>query len=429
MGSLRWLGKALDVAEVQKITVGGTWASTETLTLTVNGKNIVIILGTDVSTAQVATAIKEAWNGDTQTGTGDHTFSETGNNIPEFNEITATVSGSVVTLTHDTKGIPFTLSLAETSTSGTLTPSTTTAGTGKHFWDNADNWDTGAVPVNSDDVFIDNNAVSIKYGLAQSAVTLTSLTIGSTYTGEIGLPEVNSTGSEDYVEYRARYLNIKSTTVTIGRGDGTGSGRILLNTDSAQTTLNVVNTGTSVETNVPALIWKGTHASNEVNISAGSVGIGFFGGESATVATLRIGGDGVGGRPDVHCGSTVTMTTLTMSDGDVFLSSGLTTVDKRGGTLTIYNGNVTTLNERGGITYYMGAGTLTTVNIDGGGLVNCDRDLRGRTFTNTSIYEGGSLISRQRTITFSNAPQLVRCGLGQVTLELGENISLGVTYL
>ena len=44
-----------------------------------------------------------------------------GQQFGEFAEVTATVSGSVVTLRGNTPGVPFVVSVAETSASGTLT--------------------------------------------------------------------------------------------------------------------------------------------------------------------------------------------------------------------------------------------------------------------------------------------------------------------
>jgi hypothetical protein len=221
MATTRWLGRALATAQVDSIAVTGTWAAADTVTLTVNAKVITVTVGATVTTAAVATAIKEAINGDTITG--DATRSEDGDNVTEFTEFTAEVSSSTVTVTGATKGVPYTLAVGyATAGNGEANLTNTTAATGPWHWDNAANWSNAAVPVNSDDAIVENTDVPILYGLAQTAVTLTSLTINASFTGTIGLPSENAGG---YEEYRATYLAIKATTVTIGGGEGQGSQR------------------------------------------------------------------------------------------------------------------------------------------------------------------------------------------------------------
>jgi hypothetical protein len=182
MATVRWIGNALPVQQVTTITIAGTWATGDIATVTMNGKDISITIGTDATTTAVALALQEAISGTDQTGTGDHTFSVTnGQTIPEFREVTATVASAVLTLTADTLvGKPFTVTTSETtaSTDGVVgTPSTTTAATGPHHFDNADNWSTGSVPVDADDIWFDSGSVSCLYALSQSSVTPSSINI------------------------------------------------------------------------------------------------------------------------------------------------------------------------------------------------------------------------------------------------------------
>jgi hypothetical protein len=53
-----WTGNAAAVQQIQTITIAGTWLSTETHTVTINGKQIVVTLVGDETTSVVATAIK-----------------------------------------------------------------------------------------------------------------------------------------------------------------------------------------------------------------------------------------------------------------------------------------------------------------------------------------------------------------------------------
>ena len=64
-------------------------------------------------------------------------------------------------------------------------------GSGSQPWTTGANWSLGAAPVSTNDVFILNGSSDINTGLAQSAVTLASLTIGSGFTGTIGAAAIS----------------------------------------------------------------------------------------------------------------------------------------------------------------------------------------------------------------------------------------------
>lgn len=146
MATKRFTGAALAEADTKTIAVSGTWGTNDTATLTINGRDLALTVGTDTTTTNIATALKEMINGDTQTGTGDHTFSETGDNVGEFAELSATSSAATVTVTASTKGIPITMTgTVSTASTGDMTITTTNAGTGPADWSNADNWE-GAIP-------------------------------------------------------------------------------------------------------------------------------------------------------------------------------------------------------------------------------------------------------------------------------------------
>src|SRR3970040_2704259 len=107
MANKRWLGRAGAVAEVNTITIALTWAAGDTITVTINAEDLLVTIGTLVTTAQVATTLKQAWEGETFTDTTATVRpSGGGPDFTEYSEITATVSGSVVTLAGDTAGGP-----------------------------------------------------------------------------------------------------------------------------------------------------------------------------------------------------------------------------------------------------------------------------------------------------------------------------------
>lgn len=415
MASPRWKGAAQAVAQVNTVTVGGTPANGQvyTVTMGLNNSKSVSYTATGVDTnTTIAAALQALLAAST---------------IPEFQEVTWTVGTTVITGTAVTAGKPFTNTSSATGT-GTLVTATTTANTGPNNWDNAANWSTNAVPVNADNVYVENSSTSIKYGLAQSGVTLASLNVASSFTGDIGLPEVNADGTA-YLEYRAQYLAIGATAVNVGYGPGQGSGRIKLDNGAVQTTLNVANTAQGAEQNLEALQWKGTHVSNVVNVTKGTVALAGYGGDAATVATLNVGYvTSQSSDATVRGGAGLTLTTLNMSGGSVDLSAGgLTTVAKVGGTLTLRAGNVTTLTDDSGTTAYLGTGTVTTWNVGAGAVADFSQDMRGRTVTTMNVYKGATVSDPFATLTVSNPVHLVRCRLTEVTLDFGENKNYAVT--
>jgi hypothetical protein len=370
------------------------------------------------SAAAVAANIVAAWNGLAAAL------------YPEFAGITASDGGGgAVDLTAKTAGVPFTVTLATTESGGgsaddqTFTQSTTTPASGGAFWSVAANWSTLTVPAAGDDVIIQNSANPILYGLDQSAVTLGSLSIDQSFTGTIGLPRTNPGG---YVEYREQYLKIGATTITIGRGDGAGSGRIKLNTLAVQTTINVLNSGSGIENGVKSILWKGTHASNTVLVNKGSFAAAHFAGETATIAALKQGyRTNVAGDADVRLGAGCTLSScaITKLGGTLEVSSSFASLSQLGGETAILAGAPGTVVIAGGSVRYKSAGTYTSATVSGGGELDFRQDLQPRTGTNTTLHKGAALRDPAKTVTFTN-PIAIQCELADVTLELGSSLNL-----
>jgi hypothetical protein len=424
-----WIGGAEDVAQVATIVVANTWAANDTATVTCNGKSLVLTVGATVTTTAIATAIKEMINGDAITGNA--TRSNTGDNIPEFTEFTATVDSSTVTITGDTAGKPFTISVSE-STAGDGSLSLTleaTAATGKNHWSNADNWSTGAVPVNSDDVVLDGRATSdILYGLAQSAVTLASFTITNGFTKKLGLPLINTDSTtETYPEYRATYLAIGATLLSI-QGEGQGSGRIKINLGSVQTAATISSRGTSLETNIPAVLLQGTHASNVLRVTRGNIGLAFFDGESAHLATFDIGfEENQAGDVTVRCGDGLDIAdaTITQSGGTLTIetATGSGTITQSGGVLNVLAGAHAAITVNGTL-YYNGTGTLTTLSVNGG-IADFRRGSGAVTVTNCNIGRSSSLFDPAKRVTWTNGIDLHYCAISELqAFDLGKHFTV-----
>ncbi len=352
MATVTWRGTAAKITEKYTETIGGTWADgTDTWTGTINGNDLVVTFGTGAAdaTTDIATAIVAAWNGATLPANVTVNVVGGGAAIPEFNEITASVSGSVVTFAHDTPGATFTMTSAKSSTSGTISLSNTVNATGPNDWANADNWVGGSVPTGSDDVIIDE-PVSILYGLDQNAVTLASLTIGPRFTSaaNIGLPDINANG---YAEYRDKSLRISATALNIN----TGSGRVRINLGSVQTAAVVTATGTTLTPGLGAVQLLGTNASNTLRVDGGDVSVAAKPGEVSTIATLTQSGG------TLVCGDGVTLTNVTKTAGTTTIASSTTTLDSRSGTTYLTGGTHGTLTVGDGTCAASGATTITAL--------------------------------------------------------------------
>lgn len=436
MATKHYTGTANPIKQVVEITVTGTWATADTGTITINGNDLVVTVGSDTAVADIAEILGRAvlaTSNDQTTGSGalknDESRNVGGQEINEFTEITASYSAAVLTLTAVTAGKPFVVSVSETTAgTGSLgSPSTTVSATGPNHWDNADNWSDGAVPVSTDTVIIDSrSAASVLYGLDQNSVTLTSLIIKRNFQSPftVGLAEVNADNSQKkYAEYRDTYLKISATTVEIGGGTtGQMSGRIKLNTGSNQTTLLIYTTGSTAETGVPSLLFLGTHASNAVHVmnEDADVGIAFFEGESSTVATLEANGI-------LRCGGGTTLTNVDVNGGATQIDSATTTLDVETGRCTVTNGAHATVNVyQNGILDYRSTGTITTMEITG--FLDCSRDPRGRTVTNALVLNrGATVVDPHSTLTLSAGFSANHCKLGDLTLDVGIDRSYTVT--
>jgi hypothetical protein len=67
---------------------------------------------------------------------------------------------------------------------------------------------------------------------------------------------------------------------------------------------------------------------------------------------------------------------------------------------------------------------VTTWNVSDGGTLDYSRDMRSRTVTNANVYAGGAVLDPHKTVTFTNGVDLVRCGLADVTLDVGTHLTL-----
>ena len=309
-----------DVAQVVTLTVGSA-TSTETFVTTMNGKSITYTAGTGETTSTVAAAIQALLAAST---------------IPEFAEVTWTVSSAVVTGTAKTAGKPFVVTESGT---GTYAVATATANAGPEAVDLGGNWSAGTTPAVGEDILIDagpdllygfENVASVVYGSVRVLASFAG--------GRLGLPYRDEAG--DYVQYRGRALLVGTgVPVTIGEGEGDGPSLVNL-TIATAANVTVLKTGSRAVSDTPVVNVAGC-GSGTVNVVSGDVGIAAD--DDALSATV---------------------TTMYTSEGStVVIGRGatVTTLNHRGGTV-INRGTITTLNHSAG--EVVNYGTVGTINAD-----------------------------------------------------------------
>lgn len=438
MTTHRWIAASLNRKQVSRITVANTWATSDTYTLTINNIDFIITIGSVTTTAGVATTIYQALTGTTLTDTTASCTIPVADGgaalIPQFSEFTATnATASQVDLTANGTGAlagkPFTIAVTGDGTAGNGTGAITsvTVPTSQYHADQVDNYSSNAALADGDTLVFDNNSFDVRWGLntyASGATTcqLATITKYKSYTGNVGLPEINTDNtSKPYHEYRTpTYFttddNTAITTANLEVGEGRGSGRFKWDAGAGQVILNLFGKGTRAENGVPCVQFKGSHASNVVNNIAGDVGIAFFGGETATVATL-VTGDGATSQANTVCGSGCTLTTVTLNGGTQETNSAVTTANQYGGFWVHKAGTVTTANIYGGTHYPNGATTYTTLKLFGG-TFDASKGNAAITITNTiELYKGAKFIDPQGR---SGTPvfHLNGCTLAEVTIVL-----------
>ena len=394
MADKNWTGNANSFFEKYTLVIGGTWLAAETISLTISNKTITLTLGTTVTTSQVATDVAAMWNGNPALSAG-YTSTSTGNLVPEMNEVTASVSSSTITFVGDTSGLPFVMSKAQSTASGTTTLTNTVDATGVNDLANTGNF-VEAAALASTNTFNLDRPVSIQHGLDQSAVTLTAWNVSERFTAAsyAGLPARRSTG---YEEYRETFLKIGCTTFSYYGS----SGLFKWNAGSVQTAATMYTGGSSVDVGRSAFQFIGTHASNTVTVLGGDVGIAGNTGEVSTVLTLKQTGG------NVFCGSGATLTTVTKDAGSLTLNSSVTTLVTNDGETRIRGGTHTNVT--------MGGGTLSAT----GGTITNLLMLRGSATLGLGVGAGNSIVKNGGTLDIYTAPTTLTSNAGDTFVQNG----------
>lgn len=378
MPRIAWTPQAVDIAQVDMITVSGTWAAADEFTLTMAGNSVKVIIGADTATTDIATIISRTINATSRTDNllGDEERDIGGQQIPEFTDVSAAVSAadtSVVLVTGNTRGQPFSgtgytdgLSVSETTAgSGALaitndgaTSNESVRPTGKNWIDNANNWSSGSAPANDDTMVFQNSDISALYAIDQSSLTTLKIEVDQSFRGNIGLPIVNRAATTNYVEWRTRFLEAGWDTDPgdnqIGGGNGPGSQLINIDMGSVAANFTIFNSGTPAAGQRHAINLQGG-SSAVVDIRRGSVSLGDDAGTGTTsIANLQ-----------------VSTASAEINSADVYMSSEVTigvSISKNGGNLEINNtsgGTIPQLTTKSGTLLIRGNVIIDNLNMAG----------------------------------------------------------------
>uniref|UniRef100_A0A6M3IRZ4 Uncharacterized protein n=1 Tax=viral metagenome TaxID=1070528 RepID=A0A6M3IRZ4_9ZZZZ len=293
----------------------------------------------------------------------------------------------------------------------------TGATNGKFLTENG-NW-SGNAPVTGDTVVVPADATQdIDDELNASAVDLEGFTVEEGCTITIG------TTSAD--------LQISLKNVTYFDANLGGTGRTFLDVDDYDQ-INITAAAASPGAGQYGLTLVGTHDADDtsnrgtINVYADtnqSIGIGAELGTDMEVNKLVV----VGG--DVTVGSSVTeyddaaAPDIEIYGGDVTTKCPVGTVTKNAGNWTHESGAATAYYGQAGTTYYNSSGTLTNGYGSGNDLFTMEDNIDGATISNYQLKRGGGFRDPYKKATLTNGIDLDRCKIEDVTLDLGNHITV-----
>lgn len=407
MATRIWTGQGINRKQVNRLAPTVILSGSGSFTVTINN-NTAVFASTSADTladvcAGIVAAVQNA-------------------EAPEFREVLPTTDDTYVYLTAVTAGMPFTQTSSASGTGAALTTSTTTANKSRNDWSDTLNWAGGVVPVDTDDVIIENTDQSILYGLSQSTVSLASLTIRETFTGRIGNPNIHQNG---YYDYRDTTLTLEAaTTLKINHNAGDFQQRFRITVGDNNCALEVNGPIDSQPQVYGVVEWDAGTGTHTIKINNGSLAIAPDTQDSVTVSSLSSVDSAI------YAGPSATLTTVTL-DGQ---SSGLfakspTTLTLNGTSFAqIQDGACTTLDIKRGQIIWQG-GNITTLTCGPTSLISFDEDKDAITITNTTMHYNSAISDNNKRVTFTNGIDLYECGIEDVTLRLGKHFTISLSAI
>jgi hypothetical protein len=388
MAQNQWRGDSMPVAQSDTITIGGTPAAGNTVTVTSNKKSVTYLVQASDTTATVAAALQVLLNACT---------------FLEFVRADWTYpgSGAVVTATAANPGFPYLFSVSATGGGATITAANVTASAGPNHADDVNNWTAGHTPTGTDDIVIQSGA-DILFGLADW--TVNSVDVRGSFEKGIGNPAWNPAG---YYEDLPRFLKLITASVKIGEGAGSGSSALYLGA-VASSTWTVFGTGVPISDTLPSLDIKAFGNPTLITVANGSVGLGMTDESvSPTAAAVTMNGDG----STFLLGRTATASAFTQNGGKVSAFGVVTAATVNKGEYTQEDGSLGAIAVNGGYVRLRHTGTVASVTALGQGngqvdpVVDCTDNSRARVFTNSTFTGGAAFYDDAETVTLTNPAQ------------------------
>jgi hypothetical protein len=385
--------------------------------MTINAKSVSYVAGGADTVATILAGLVAAWTAST---------------IPEFSELAAAGVGAVgaytgMTLTQNLAGRPTTISVS-TSGAATFSIANTVAATGPNFFDNSQNWSGGSAPANSDTLVFDNGSIDCCYNI-NSSLTGVTLNINPGYSGKIGLPFINSSGSVTYAEYRTTSLTLAGGTAVI---NAPNINQCNLAFGANTTSIRVLSTGQRLSSQIPVVLITGGNGSSELDVSKGDVATAFYQGTTANFPVIKTGYI-ANALTDVTllCGSGTTLATITKNGGNVTVSANATMInqDISGGNVTLTDSvTATTINVYAGTLNLNTVGTVGTINLYGSSTLTADGDPRAKTITNNiGVWSSGVTVTDSQKSINSGTLSMNLNGSPSVNFSHGGNATLVLT--
>lgn len=413
MATQRWTGAGANVAQVGTITITG-YDATTTYRVTMNSK-VVGVLGTGGTTTTAAAALQAAL---------------AASEDPEFQEVTWTQSGAVITATANTPGTPFTATSSVSGGAGTIGAYTaTTANSSKNDANNTANWSGGALPGTGDTAIFDDGTVDCLWNLgsAFSAADLTAVIVRDTYRGRIGLPVYSDNGIYE-PSYRAGVFTAQTiTSLTIEQSNVAGPGWYKFNTGSTACTLLIKGPVSTGLTPGDEVVWhQGSHASNTLAMEGGSYLGAPLAGQTArqnTIAAVNAHITLTSGFTFSTSGTLHNTTMLSNANIPALTMDGQNTVVRGENAIT-----ATTITLKEGVLQWNSSGTITTLG-PVGGIADFSGDRRAKTVTNAvTVYRNGGVNDPNGIVTFSAGIVLTSARISELAvLDVGIGRTLTIS--
>lgn len=401
MANLAWVARAQKKAQVNRITPASVTVG-NIFTVTINQKSY-SFTATAATVANVTAGLVALLQASEE---------------PEFRAITWADATTWITATANTPGRPFTQTSSSADGTGSaghsLTTTTTTANSSPNDVNNGVNYSGGSVPSAADNLTLENSSEPMLWNLdALSAVALGTVTRKRSFTGQVGLPATNEDG---YREYLPTEFTFQASNVVWEQSASDYAGMHRLNVGSGTAcAVRVEGDGVTALGEEPLYI-RGTHASNTLTVTNGSVASAIYAGETSVFSTVR------GQNATIRTGAGTTWgTSIYLTDCIFETASNLpATFQQFAGGETYLRGAATGTGPiiDGGAFFVMTSGTISAPAIRTGATFDMSRDPRTRTISGTTtMHAGASYIDPMSTTT--PTIQVVGCEFSDVTIVMG----------